>query len=113
MIDIIDGETVTVTRVVRDGDTESSAAGGTIEQTVFGSSTVVEDTDMRGRRTVIERRWFCPRGSDVAAGDKIARSNGEVYQLIEGPLADENHALTGEDLGVCYFRTRRVSVPRG
>ncbi|BDY33161.1 hypothetical protein hbim_07136 [Mycolicibacterium mageritense] len=113
MIEIVDGETVSVKRVTRTGSSESSVDMPDIEDTAFGSASVSQDDDMRGRRTIIERSWFCDRGTDIEAGDRITRGNGEVYSVIEGPFADTDHPLTGDDLGVKWYRVRRVNSPRG
>lgn len=113
VIEIVDGETVSVKRVTRTGSGESSVAMPDVEDSAFGSASTSQDDEMRGRRTVIDRPWFCGRDADVEAGDRITRGNGEVYTVIEGPFGDTDHPLTGDDLGVKWYRTRRVNSPRG
>ena len=113
VIEIIDGETVSVKRVTRTGSSQSSVDMPDVEDTAFGSASTSQDDDMRGRRTIIDRSWFCPRDADVAAGDQITRENDEVYNVVEGPFGDTDHPLTGDDLGVKWYRVRRVNSPRG
>lgn len=113
MIEIIDGETVGVKRVTRAGGTDTSVDLDDVDDTAFGQAHVVEVEGMGGRRTAIERKWFCYRGSDVQGGDRITRGNGEVYSVVDGPFADNDHPLTGDDMGVMWFQLRRVNTPRG
>lgn len=108
------GETVTVTRVTRDGSSDSPAPAGSVTKTAFGKEEALTPLDDHGgRRTIVERNWFCHRGSDVQAGDRISRANGETYSVIAGPFGDVDHPLSGSDLGVMKFRLRRVAAPRG
>ena len=101
MIEIIDGETVSVTRIKRANGSDTPTPMPDIDDTAFGQAHVVEEEAMGGRRTVIVRKWFCYRGADVQGGDRITRENGEVYSIIDGPFAsfdgsvesvDEEHA---------------------
>lgn len=108
------GETVQRTRVARSGEADSKSSPVPIKRTAFGrAQSVVINDDQRGRRTVIERNWFCPRGADVRQGDRIERTNGEVYSVISPPLGDVNHPLSGHNLGVKKHRVRTVSTPHG
>lgn len=113
MIDIIDGETVSVTRIKRANGSDTPTPMPDIDDTAFGQAHVVEEEAMGGRRTVIVRKWFCYRGADVQGGDRITRENGEVYSIIDGPFADNDHPLTGDDMDVMWFQLKRVNTPRG
>lgn len=114
LIRIRRGETVAVTRVTRDGSADSPEAMPDVEKTAFGKpSSITLDDAQRGRRTVIERNWFCARAADVATGDRITRANGEQYSVIAGPFGDNDHPLTGHDFGIKRYRVRGVSAPRG
>ena len=116
MIKIRRGETVQVTRVIRDGSEGAETVMPAVENTAFGKELqqmASEEDTMRGRRVVIERKWFCPRGADVRMGDRITRANGEVYMLITNAFADLDHPLSGSDLGVMRFLARTVQAPRG
>lgn len=108
------GETVTVTRVTRDGTADDQAPLPDVAQTAFGKpGTVTVEDDQRGRRFAVERNWFCPRDADVQAGDRITRSNGDTYTVFAGPFGDTDHPLTGTNFGVKRFRVRRIGAPRG
>ncbi|MFN3005138.1 hypothetical protein [Mycolicibacterium wolinskyi] len=114
------GETVTVARVTRDGSGDATTPKADVRKSAFGKpETVAIEDDQRGRRTVVERNWFCHRTGpggqpvDVEAGDRITRANGETYSVLAGPFGDNDHPLTGSDLGVKRYRVRRVGAPRG
>ncbi len=113
MIDIIDGETVGVTRIRRANGSDTPTEMPDVDDTAFGQAHVVEVEGMNGRRTAIERKFFCYRGSNIQGGDRITRGNGEVYSVIDGPFADNDHPLTGDDMDVMWFQLRRVNTPGG
>ena len=113
MIDIIDGETVEVLRIRRANGSDTPTSMPNVHDTAFGQAHVVEIEGMGGRRTAIERKFFCYRGSDIQGGDRITRGSGEVYSVIDGPFADNDHPLTGDDMDVMWFQLRRVNTPGG
>lgn len=114
MIRLRRGETVQVTRVTRTGSSESKTELPAIAKCAFGKHQGVStDDELRGRRSVVERNFWCPRGADVQEGDRLTRTNGEVYTVVSEPFGDVDHPMTGHNLGVKRHRVRRVSAPRG
>ncbi|WP_100466668.1 hypothetical protein [Mycobacteroides abscessus] len=108
------GETVQRTRVTRTGETDTSAPPVPIEKVAFARvQNVIRDDEHRGRRSTIERNMWCPRGADIAFGDRITRTNGEAYSVISGAQGDVDHPLTGHNLGVKRYRVRSVQAPGG
>lgn len=113
LIKIRHGETVQRTRVTRDGSADASGTPALIEHVAFTRPSVSINDDQRGRRAIVERNMCCPRGADVVAGDRIARTNGEVYSVISESHADVDHPLTGHNLGIKKYRVRTAQAPRG
>lgn len=113
LISITAGETVKASRITRTDDGDTPADLPDVAQSAFGTETVAELDDMRGRRTIVERSWFCPRDADVAAGDRITRANGEVYSVLSEEFGSMPHPLTGSVFGVKSYRVRRVHTPHG
>lgn len=108
------GETVQRTRVARSGETDTASAPVPIKAVAFArAQSVVSNDDQRGRRIIIERNMFCPRLADVRQGDRIERTNGEIYSVITPALGDVDHPLSGHNLGVKKLRVRTVAAPHG
>ena len=108
------GEPVQVARPVRDGSDQEITPVGTINNTVFGRIRSASlDHEERGRRSTVERNWFCPTGSNVQQGDRITRTNGDTYSVISDAHGDANHPITGHQFGYVKYRLRRVIAPRG
>lgn len=117
MIRLRRGETVQVTRATRTGTDDTGPTSlPAIARSAFGKpQSIILDDDMRGRRTVIERNFWCPRDepAGLQEGDRITRTNGEIYTVISEAFADVDHPMTGHNLGVKRHLVRRVSAPRG